>query len=130
MSDWTPEQRIFQEWLASPFREPATQKELAERLGMSPSRLSEWKNLPGWYDAVNALARESVKENVPQLLKWGYQHAINGKYQYWAALMKMAGFDVDGARRSGVTTQIAIVFGDGEGLRPSDFTVSGGQTDE
>lgn len=43
----TAERRVaFANWLVSPFRQPATQKELAELWGVAQSTLSDWKRTP------------------------------------------------------------------------------------
>ncbi|KKL83176.1 hypothetical protein LCGC14_1977370, partial [marine sediment metagenome] len=62
---WTPEQLAVQVWLATPQRgrRPRTQRGLAERLGISEFTVSHWKSLPGFGDAVLAMAREHIKSS-------------------------------------------------------------------
>lgn len=59
--NWTRKQRQFMEWLATPkaHRVPAFQKDFAEEIDRSPRTLRRWKNLPGFMDAVQALARNA-----------------------------------------------------------------------
>lgn len=67
---WTPDQLKFQAWLALPAsaRSPKTQRELARQLEYHEITLTEWKRLPGWHDAVYALAiTEIIGELVPVL---------------------------------------------------------------
>lgn len=70
----------FAKWLVSPFRVPATQKELAEQLGVAQSTLSDWKHSPevqavlrdwresyrtGFVEAVEAVFRKAKQGDVP-----------------------------------------------------------------
>lgn len=105
-------------WRANPFeRVPPTQAKLAEQLGVSERTLIKWQKLPGFNEAVTTASIEMVKADVPKLLRAGVKHALNGKYQYWAALMRMAGLEVDGDKATDNRTQIAIIFGDGQDAR-------------
>jgi hypothetical protein len=67
---WSPDQIAFQAWLALPpvVRVPRQQRQLALLLEVHESTLSDWKRLPGFGDAVYALAlRHVVSELVPVL---------------------------------------------------------------
>lgn len=115
---WTARQLQFIAWRANPFeRVPPTQQELAKQLGVSERTLNLWARRSGFDEAVAAVAIDMVRKDVPRLLRAGVKHALNGKYQYWAALMRMAGLEVDGDKATDTRTQIAIIFGDGQDAR-------------
>lgn len=116
--NWSPRQVQYIYWRANPFeRVPPTQQELAKQLGVHERTLIKWQKLPGFDEAVAAVAIDMVRKDVPRLLRAGVKHALNGKYQYWAALMRMAGLEVDGDKATDTRTQIAIIFGDGQDAR-------------
>lgn len=60
----------FQAWLALPSsaRDPKSQKALARLLEVHETTLSDWKRLPGWHDAVYALAYAEVKAELGPIL--------------------------------------------------------------
>lgn len=67
---WTPDQLVFQAWLALPSaaRSPKQQQQLAKQLGHDPATLSDWKRLPGFQDAVYAMALDVVKGELAPIL--------------------------------------------------------------
>lgn len=55
---WTPRQRKFIEWLATPksMRTPPTHEEFADVIGVTSRTLRTWKKLEGFWDEVFNLA--------------------------------------------------------------------------
>lgn len=51
-SKWTDQQIIYLDWLASPksLREPKTQTDLADKLGVHRTTLTNWRDLEGFKD--------------------------------------------------------------------------------
>lgn len=66
-----PSQIQFAEWLATPAteRQPKTQIELAEQLGVVESTLCNWKRIPEVWDYRDSILRQTGKDLVPEALK-------------------------------------------------------------
>jgi len=73
----------FIEWLAIPSneREPKTQAELAQQLGVEPATLSDWKRSPELWEEVRRLVDERVKEHHPEVLAALVRKAKQGDVQ-------------------------------------------------
>ena len=111
---WTGRQWRFIEWKANPCdKVPGTQAKLADELAITARTPHRWSQRDGFDDAVMKSAIEAVKADLPRLLEVSPKYALQAKYPVWAAMMKIAGYDVDGDRATDSRTQIAIVFGDG-----------------
>ncbi len=90
---WNANQLTFMAWLALPtaVRAPEQQKDLAALLGVREATLSEWKNLPGFMAATNALALDLVKEHVPEVLGTICRKAKAGDIHFVNLFLAMAG---------------------------------------
>lgn len=90
---WTPDQLKFQAWLALPsaVREPKSQKQLAHLLEHDPATLSDWKRLPGWHDAVYALAIVHVIGELVPVLHAQVKEAKKGSLPHAQWLFEVAG---------------------------------------
>jgi hypothetical protein len=113
---WHEHQLAFIRWLALPRaeRQPKTQKALAAQFGYSEQTLCEWKNLPGFRDAVNVVARELVKDAVPDVLATVRREAIKGSVAHINMVLSMAGLagDIEAAGKGpaqGVVIREVIV---------------------
>lgn len=95
--NWTPDQLRFQAWLALPKgqRVPKTQQQLAKEIGVHQDTLTDWKKLPGFFDAVNQLARELVKHDVAEVLGTVRREAKRGNLPYVNMVLSMAGLAKD-----------------------------------
>ena len=93
ITPWTAAQIAFQRWLATPHpeREPATRAALAEEMGIHHSTLWRWTQQPGWTEAVNALARDMLTSNLPEIYAALIKGAIQGNYQHIELALRMAG---------------------------------------
>lgn len=118
---WSARQMVFIQWLANPLEKvPPSQEMLADELGISRSTLKRWRKLPGFPDAVNERAQEMIRDDVPKLLRAGVQHALAGKFEYWKALLQMAGViapDKPGGQPDN-RTQVIILNGPDTTSRP------------
>jgi hypothetical protein len=94
---WHANQERFIAWLALPSaqRQPKTQRALAAELGVDEATLSDWKRLPGFIDAVNALARELVKHDIAEVLGVIRREAKKGSLPYVNMVLSMAGLADD-----------------------------------
>ena len=74
------EYQQFIEWIALPAkeREPKTQKELAERFGLSEWTLSQWKLRDGFWPAVETIRKDWGKTRTPEVLHGLYTKALGG----------------------------------------------------
>lgn len=97
VKNWTPEQLRFIQWLALPRAErlPKTQTALAKDFDCAIETLSRWKDIPGLRDEVNRLAREFVKDDVPEILATIRREAKKGSVPHINMALAMAGFEID-----------------------------------
>jgi hypothetical protein len=116
VKNWTPEQERFIAWLALPKaqRTPKTQQALAKEIDIASETLTRWKSLPGFMDAVNALARELVKHDVAEVLGKIRAEAKKGNLPFVNMVLSMAGMtkDVESAGKGpaqGVTIREVVV---------------------
>ena len=88
---WTDEQVQLQEWLALPKRErsPKTQTGFAKKLGVSRTTLHNWRKLPGFQEAVNAMARIELAKQVPDVYDAIAREAIAGSYQHAKLMLEL-----------------------------------------
>ena len=87
------EYKQFVEWLALPVkeREPKTQKELAEQLGLSEWTLSQWKLRDGFWPEVEAIRKGWGKGKTTEVLNGLYQKALSGnasEVKLWMQIME------------------------------------------
>lgn len=84
-------------WLALPkaARSPKTQRALAQQIGVCEDTLTDWKQLPGFRDATNALAREYVKDDIPDILFAIRRDAKKGSVPHINMALAMAGMGLD-----------------------------------
>ncbi len=90
---WTPAQAQFQTWLSLPkrLRRPRTQRDLAERLGVTEATLDEWKRLPGFQDAVNAGIAALTVGEVADVVAALVRQARQGSKSHAELLLTIAG---------------------------------------
>lgn len=79
-TNWTPDQQIYMEWLATPkkLRVPKTVEALAAKLGYDRTSLWDWTKKPGWNKAVALLARERLHAEAPGILEALGARAMRG----------------------------------------------------
>jgi hypothetical protein len=94
---FTADQERFIAWLALPKaqRVPKQQRDLAKAIGVDEGTLSDWKHLTGFFEAVNALARDLVKHDVADVLGVVRSRAKKGELAYVNMVLAMAGMAVD-----------------------------------
>jgi hypothetical protein len=90
---WSPAQLHFQVWLATPRaeRQPKSQRELARELNVNHCTLSEWKRLPGWGDAVYALAEQQLRNELVPILDAQVREAKKGSLPHAQWCFELAG---------------------------------------
>lgn len=95
--NFTLEQVRFMRWLALPKaeRQPKTQAALAKEFDIVPDTLSRWKDIPGFREKVNQLAREFLKDDVPEILLAIRREAKKGSVPHINMALAMAGLEVD-----------------------------------
>jgi uncharacterized protein YjcR len=71
----------FIDWLSLPSwsRDPQTQEELAQGLGVAPATLSDWKRQTGFWDEVREKVDECVKEHHADVLGSVLRSARDGE---------------------------------------------------
>lgn len=102
-SKWTPEQLQVQRWLAMPtkLRQPKTQKLLAAQLGIAEETIVRWKKLPGWADAVSAIIRVWLFDDLPDVLKELVRQAKKGSVRHQRLFLDALGWLVQKHEVSG-----------------------------
>jgi hypothetical protein len=95
--NWSSNQLQFMVWLALPKaeRKPTTQQKLALEIGVDQATLSDWKRIPGFRDEVNRMAREFVKDDVPEVLGTIRRFAKQGSVPHLNMFLSMAGLAAD-----------------------------------
>lgn len=74
----------FAAWLALPklVREPRTQKELADALGVNPATLTRWKRDVEIHDMVFNIVRSNQLTHLPDLMNTVMEKGIAGDYRF------------------------------------------------
>lgn len=86
-------QIAFIEWLAQTKydRKPATQKLLADDLGINEKTLSRWKKLPEIRQAAIERAREFLGDDLPEIYGALRREAISGSFQHIKLSLELTG---------------------------------------
>jgi len=105
-------------WLALPrdVRTPASQKDLAEKFGVTAHILSDWKHIPGFADEVVKLVRELVKtDDLANVLAAMVEEATeNGNVQAARLVLETTGLMEGGGAGGDKRVQIIIINADGK----------------
>ena len=90
---FTANQLAFIEWLAQTKydRVPATQKLLADNLGINEKTLSRWKKLPEIREAAIQRAREFLGDDLPEIYGALRREAISGSFQHIKLSLELTG---------------------------------------
>ena len=93
VNNWTTNQKRFQEWLATPksIRTPPTQDMLAQDMGLNAATLSRWRKLDGFQDAVTALARKFLSDDLPDIYGALRREAIKGSFNHIKLSLELSG---------------------------------------
>lgn len=101
--EFTSEQIKFIHWLATPDGDKCTQKELADKLNMSPSTLSKWKQKKDITNAAYDLTLQLINaDKLPKILNSLANEAINGDTRAAKLLFEVTGKTQD---KSGVNVE-------------------------
>ena len=102
-SDWSTNQRKYQEWLALPKYErfPPTQDLLAKEMGVNPVTLTRWKQLDGFQKAVNDIAQQHLGSGVPEVMGALRREAEKGSFQHIKLFLEVLGLHVEKQETSG-----------------------------
>ena len=133
LTSWSANQLKFQEWLATPRfdRIPPTQELLAGELGVHEVTLSRWRRLPGFTEAVNALAREALGARLPDVYGALVRRAETGDVPAIRTILELVGELKQGDSNGAGTTNnnnIIIVYeggGAADPPYPSSWTLDG-----
>ena len=90
---WSRNQWQYIKWLASDkyVRTPPTETMLAAEIGVNPSTLWRWKQIPGLIEEVNETARSMLRENLAQIYAAIAREAIKGSYQHARLALELCG---------------------------------------
>lgn len=98
-----PEFMRFAKWCGTPkrLRQPSTQKELAEEIGVNQDTLTDWKNHPDFWPLVKETVVNWLREKVPDVLGGLYEKAANrGSAKEVEFFLRLAGMDMDKGKRN------------------------------
>lgn len=78
---YIPEFIKFVSWYATPsqFKEPSTQKEFAQSVGVCEDTITDWKRHPQFWTLVSAALAEWIKERIPDAIGGLYEKILIGK---------------------------------------------------
>lgn len=87
----TENRRKFAEWLATSRydRQPGSQTEFAAMYGVNEVTLSKWKKQ--LTDEVNEIAKEKMREGLPEVLGSILREAVKGSYQHAKLYLEVVG---------------------------------------
>jgi hypothetical protein len=119
VKSWSPNQLAFITWLATPAaaRNPRTQAEFAEEIGVRPETLSRWKRDPDLIGAAGDAARELLGEDLPDIYAALVRKAKQGSFAHVKLALELAGHYVERREHTGA------------GGEPLVFTVGIGAAD-
>ncbi len=91
---WTPDQQKLQQWLAIPssMRMPRLQKELAAQIGVDESTLCRWKRLPGFMAEVQAVLKDELRNEIPDIMAALVREAKAGRIEAIRDCLAISGF--------------------------------------
>jgi len=66
---WSAKQKLYIEWLATPRteREPATNKDFANKIGVTDRTLRNWKQNPKLWEKVHMIAKLLLSSHLPDI---------------------------------------------------------------
>lgn len=88
-------------WMALPRRrrDPATQLELADQLGISPDSITDWKKREDFWEKVNAHRQYWVKEEVSDVVRGLIKQAKRGTAPEVKLFLQFAGLYTETSRQ-------------------------------
>ncbi|MDR3642527.1 MAG: phBC6A51 family helix-turn-helix protein [Candidatus Doudnabacteria bacterium] len=98
-----PEFMRFAQWCGTPrrLRQPFTQKELAEEIGVSQDTLTDWKNHPDFWPLVKETVVSWMRAKIPDVIGGLYERAANkGSAKEVEFFLRLAGMDMDKGKRN------------------------------
>ncbi len=88
----------FAAWFATPrqFRDPQTQKEFAESVGVCEDTLTDWKRHPQFWTLVQQALADWIKDRIPDVVGGLYTKAIEkGNAKEVEMFLRLAGREVN-----------------------------------
>ena len=88
----------FAQWCGTPrrLRQPFTQKELAEEIGVSQDTLTDWKTHPDFWPLVKEMIIRWMRAKIPDVIGGLYEKAANkGSAKEVEFFLRLAGMDMD-----------------------------------
>jgi hypothetical protein len=95
--DFTPRQYKFINWLALPreLKEPKTQTEYADMIGVNKVTLSKWKQKEGFKEAVRERALTWTDDALPDVLGALIKEAVGGSAPHIKMYLDMQGIHAE-----------------------------------
>ena len=90
---WSKRQLRLIEWEATDRHErfPPTQEMLADELGVHRRTIARWKKKEGFWDAVEALAEEYLRHDLPQVMAALRREAVKGSLGHIRTIFELTG---------------------------------------
>lgn len=98
--NWTARQQALIRWCAETkyTRQPETLEALAKQLGVTSRTLRNWKNKPGFDEAVHDIAWSYLKSGLPEVLAAVAREASKGNVQAQRLYFELTGILSDSGK--------------------------------
>ena len=106
-------------------RIPESQTALAKELGLNRKTITRWKDLPGWWETVNELARELFIRDTAQYYAALNREARKGHYQHLQLALEMSG-ELEQQTSDGTLRIIIDYEGNRDHVAPAAYGSSNG----
>lgn len=121
----------FIHWIATPdeFREPKTQRELAEKFGVGEDVLSDWKKRDGFWEEVKRKIRSWGQDKMPDILDALYREITKtgraAEVKLWLQYVEGWSEKVE-TKSTGTVRQYIIIRGSEETAKTLDLQEKNG----
>jgi hypothetical protein len=127
---WSANQIKYQHWLAQSKydRVPPTKEKLAkDELGVNAATLWRWQQLPGWDEAVTAIALQFLKQDTAEVLQALAREAKKGSIQHIKEFLSLVGVvGEQPTQNTNINQRILVEYADDADYAPAPPSLAAG----